>query len=138
MEWAHATLVRLSLSEETQVIAGLKRMKPASEEAQKLIDNAIEHLTKHSGRLDYASAKRGGYHIGSGAIESANKMICHGRLKRTGAWWYPTCANNVLKLRCARYNGTYDRVIELYRERHPITAVRRGKKRDTAGTPEKS
>jgi hypothetical protein len=132
-EWVHATLVRLSLSDQTQVIGGLKRMKPASEEAKKLIDNAIEHLTKHSGRLDYASARRGGYHIGSGAIESANKMICHGRLKRTGAWWYPTCANNILKLRCAKYNGTYDRVIELYRERHPITAVRPGKKRGSLG-----
>jgi hypothetical protein len=134
LEWVYATLVRLSLSEETQVIAGLKRMKPASGEARKLIDNAIEHLTKHSGRLDYASARRGGYHIGSGAMESANKMICHGRLKRTGAWWYPSCANNVLKLRCAKYNGTYDRVIELYRERHPITAVRPGKKRGSPST----
>jgi hypothetical protein len=81
LEWVHATLVRLSLSEETQIIAGLKRMKTASGEARKLIENAIEHLSKHSGRLDYASARLGGYHIGSGAIESANKMICHGRLK---------------------------------------------------------
>jgi hypothetical protein len=85
LEWVQATLVRLSLNEESHVIAGLKRMKPASTEAARLIDNAVVHLTKHSGRLDYASARRGGYHIGSGAIESANKMICHGRLKRTGA-----------------------------------------------------
>lgn len=134
LEWVYATLVRLSLGEVTRVIAGLKRMSPASDEARKLIDNAVEHLTKHSGRLDYASARRGGYHIGSGAIESANKMICHGRLKRTGAWWYPSCANNVLKLRCAKYNGTYDRVIELYRERNPITAVRTGKKRGSPTT----
>jgi Uncharacterised protein family (UPF0236) len=134
LEWVMATLVRLSLNEENQVIAGLQRMKPASAEAAKLIENAIVHLSKHSGRLDYASARRGGYHIGSGAIESANKMICHGRLKRTGAWWYPTCANNILKLRCAKYNGTYDRVMQLYRQRHPITAVRRSKKRDMSKT----
>lgn len=135
-EWVYATLVRLSLNEESQVIGGLKRMKPASAEAAKSIDNAIVHLTKHSNRLNYASAKRGGYHIGSGAMESANKMICHGRLKRTGAWWYPSCANNILKLRCAKYNGTYDRVMELYRQRHPIMAVRKSKKRGTSGTNE--
>jgi len=35
LEWFHATLVRLSLSEEIQVIAGLKRMKPASEGSTK-------------------------------------------------------------------------------------------------------
>lgn len=65
-------------------------------------------------------------------------MICHGRLKRAGAWWYPACANNILKLRCAKYNGTYDRVIELYRDRHPTTAIRRGKKQHTRAMPDQS
>jgi hypothetical protein len=134
LEWVQATLVRLSLNEESHVIAGLKRMKAASPEAAKLIDNAIVHLTKHSGRLNYASARRGGYHIGSGAIESANKMICHCRLKRSGAWWYPSHANNVLKLRCAKYNGTYDRAMGLYRQRHPISVSRRKRNPASPGT----
>jgi len=59
--------------------------------------------------------RRGGYHIGSGAIESANKLICHVRLKRPGAWWYPSNANNILKLRCAKYNGMYGKVMQLHR-----------------------
>ena len=96
LEWVQATLVRLSLNEETQVIAGLKRMKAVSHEAAKLIENAIVHLTRHSGRLHYASARRGGYHIGSGAIESANKMICHGRLK--------TDRSLVVSLSCQQYS----------------------------------
>ena len=50
------------------------------------------------------------------AIESANKFISHVRLKRSGAWWYISNANNILKLRCAKYNGTYDRIIQKYRE----------------------
>jgi hypothetical protein len=129
MEWVMATLVRLSLGEVSDVISELETMKPASSEASKLITNAIVHLKKHSGRVNYASARRGGYHIGSGAIESANKMICHGRLKRTGAWWYPSCANNILKLRCAKYNATFDRVMELHRQRHPVLAIRKSKKR---------
>ena len=134
LEWVQATLTRLSLNEESRVIAGLKRMKAASAEAAKLIENAVAHLTRHRGRLNYASAKLGGYHIGSGAIESANKMICHCRLKRSGAWWYPSCANNVLKLRCAKYNGVYDRVAGLYRRRHPISVCRRDKTRNSRGT----
>ncbi len=132
MEWVMATLVRLSLGEISDVISELETMKPTSAEASKLIAKAIIHLDKHSGRVNYASARRGGYHIGSGAIESANKMICHGRLKRTGAWWYPSCVNNILKLRCSKYNGTFDRVMELHRLRHPVPAIRKRKKRGTA------
>ena len=56
--------------------------------------------------------RRGGYHIGSGGIESSNKFIANVRLKRSGAWWYPTNANNILKLRCAKYNGTFDRIMK--------------------------
>ena len=52
----------------------------------------------------------------SGAIESANKCICQGRLKKSGAWWYITDSNNILKLRCAQFNGTYDRLIEKYKQ----------------------
>lgn len=66
--------------------------------------------------MDYGAAKRGGYHVGSGTIESANKFISHVRLKRSGAWWYITNANNILKLRCAKYNVTYDRIIQKYKE----------------------
>ena len=46
---------------------------------------------------------------------------------------FSSCANNILKLRCAKCNGTYDRVMELYRQRHPITAVRQKRKPDSSG-----
>jgi hypothetical protein len=116
-EWVEATLTRLFHNQKTQVLAGIKRMVPSSSEAEKKIATTLQYLSKHKGRLDYGAAKRGGYHIGSGAIESANKFIGHVRLKRSGAWWYPTKANNILKLRCAKYNGTYDKIMELYRQR---------------------
>lgn len=119
-EWADATLTRLFHSQKTHVLAGMKRMTPSSPEAQEQIKTTLQYLTKHKNRLDYGAAKRGGYHIGSGAIESANKFIGHVRLKRSGAWWYPSNANNILKLRCAKYNGTYDRVLELYRQRDQL------------------
>ena len=38
----------------------------------------------------------------------------HTRLKRSGAWWYIKYANNMLKIRCAKYNGTYDKIINKY------------------------
>ena len=101
-EWVEATLVRLF---HNQV------------EADGAITSLWNYLEEHQKRVDYGAARRGGYHIGSGAIESANKFIGHVRLKRSGAWWYRSFANNILKLRCAKYNGTYDRIIEKYKEK---------------------
>jgi hypothetical protein len=115
-QWVEATLTRLFNKRVDDVIKGLKRMDPSTALADKAIQDLIGYLTKHKDRVDYRGAKRGGYHIGSGAIESANKFIGHVRLKRSGAWCYITNANNILKLRCAKYNGTYDRMINQYME----------------------
>jgi len=114
-EWVGATFVRLFHNQVHDVIRGIKRMEPTSAEAKEKIKDVLRYLSNHKDKMDYGAAKRAGYHIGSGAIESANKFIGHTRLKRSGAWWYPTNANNVLKLRCAKFNGTYDRIIEKYK-----------------------
>ncbi len=34
------------------------------------------------------------------------------RLKRSAAWWYVAKANDILALRCAKYNGTFDRLFQ--------------------------
>ena len=61
-------------------------------------------------RVDYGSHRKGGYPIGSGAIESAHRFIGHVRLKRSGTWWYQENSNAILALRCALYNGTLNQV----------------------------
>ncbi len=54
--------------------------------------------------------------MGSGGIESSNKTICHVRLKRSGAW-YVEKTNQMLALRCAKYNGTFENLFLQYMER---------------------
>lgn len=116
-EWVEATLVRLFHNQVKAVMNGLMRMKAKTDDAAEKITSLRNYLFEHRKRVNYGAARRGGYHIGSGAIESADKFIGHVRLKRSGAWWYRSFANNILKLRCAKYNGTYDRIIEKYKER---------------------
>ena len=117
LEWVEATLTRLYLGKVGWVLGGLRRMQPASEEALKAIDNCWVYLHAQRDRTRYGKLRRGGYPIGSGGIESSNKFICHVRLKRSGAWWYEANSNEMLALRCAKYNGTFDRVFERYRRR---------------------
>jgi hypothetical protein len=116
-EWCEAALARLFWGEVHGVIWGLQRMKPTDAQAAAEIGKLLRFLQRHEERLDYRFARKGGYPMGSGGIESANKFICHVRLKRSGAWWYVTNANQMLALRCAKYNGTFDRIFERYRRR---------------------
>jgi hypothetical protein len=83
---------------------------PLNEQATHEIERTIVYLTNNQHRINYNAARKGGFPIGSGGIESVNKFICHVRLKRSGAWWYIPNGNYMLALRCAMYNGTFDRV----------------------------
>jgi hypothetical protein len=109
-EWIEATLTRLYMGKVGSVLGGLRRMQPTSEEAAKAIDNCWIYLGEHRSRTHYRKFRRGGYPLGSGGIESSNKCICHVRLKRSGAWWYEAKSNQMLALRCAKYNGTFHQV----------------------------
>jgi len=117
LQWVEATLTRLYLGKISAVLGGLKRMQGTSEEAQQAISNCWAFLHKHRGRTYYRQLRRGGYAVGSGGIESSNKFICHTRLKRSGAWWYEVNCNQMLALRCAKYNGTFDQVFVRHQER---------------------
>lgn len=115
-QWVEATVARLFLGQASDVVDELRRMKPVDTQAQEEIDDLIGYLSKRLGQVNYGSARRAGIPIGSGGIESANKFICHGRLKRSGAWWLEENSNSMLRIRCAIYNGTFEQVFEDYKQ----------------------
>jgi hypothetical protein len=51
------------------------------------IANLYTYITNNCGRIDYKLFKDNGYFIGSGAIESANKMVIQQRMKQSGMRW---------------------------------------------------
>jgi len=116
-EWIEATLTRLFSGEANGVLWGLERMKPKNAEAKREIDSLIGYLKENEDRVDYKFYRKGGYPLGSGGIESSNKTICHVRLKRSGAWWYVEKANQMLALRCAKYNGTFQKLFLQYMDK---------------------
>lgn len=113
-QWLEGTTARLFCNEGDGVVWGLQRMKPASPQAKIAIEDTLTYLSSRIQQVAYGSHRKGGYPLGSGAIESAHRFICHTRLKRSGAWWYQENSNQMLALRCARYNGTLERVFEKY------------------------
>ncbi len=114
LQWIEATMARLYYGEVSHVIGGLKRMQPKKADAKEDIRKLIGYLGNNAHRIDYEHHRRGGYAIGSGGIESANKFICHVRMKRSGAWWLKENGNGMLALRCAMVNGTLDDAFKRY------------------------
>ena len=116
LQWVEGTMCRLYFAEVSNVIGGLRRMKPKNGEAGEEIRKLIGYLDNNRERIHYKGDRIGRYPIGSGGIESANKFICHTRMKRSGAWWVKETGNEMLRIRCSIYNGTYDRVFEKYKK----------------------
>lgn len=116
--WIESTMARLNEGDVESVVWGLQRMTPANPVAASEIEKLITYLRNNAHRIDYKKMKRGQYPRGSGGIESANKFICHVRMKRSGAWWYVINGNDMLRLRCSIHNGTFDEVFKRYKALH--------------------
>ena len=117
-EWAEATLTRLCLNRLGATLGGLLRMTPRSPAAAETIRALSLYLAGQAERIGYDELRRRGLPRGSGGIESANKLICHVRLKRSGAWWLEANGNAMLRIRCALYNGTFTQIFEDYMAAH--------------------
>ena len=68
-------------------------------------DTTFGYLEKRLDQLQYADFLAAGYPIGSGAVESANKLVVEARLKGSGMHWARPNVNPMLALRtivCSR------------------------------------
>jgi len=61
--------------------------------------NLYNYINSNIDNIDYKDYEEQGYFIGSGAIESGNKIILQQRLKQAGMRWNVTTAQPVLTLR---------------------------------------
>jgi len=61
--------------------------------------NLYRYINNNINCIDYAKYESKGYFIGSGAIESSNKIVLQERLKRSGQRWNIPTAQNLVTLR---------------------------------------
>lgn len=64
-------------------------------------DEALGYLTKRRAQIAYAQFQAAGLPIGSGLVESANKLVVEARLKGSGMHWARSNVNPMLALRSA-------------------------------------
>ena len=75
--------------------------------------NLFGYITNNANNIDYAAYEKKGYFIGSGAIESGNKLILQDRLKRAGMRWNPKSAQSILTLKSKVESKIWTNDVEL-------------------------
>lgn len=68
----------------------------------------VEYLSKRVKQLDYPAFEAAGWPLGSGVVESANKVVMEGRLKGAGMRWAREHVNPMVALRTVVYSDRWD------------------------------
>jgi len=71
-------------------------------------DACLGYLERRLPQLDYPAFAAAGYPIGSGAVESANKVVVEARLKGAGMHWARDHVDPMLALRGSACSGRWD------------------------------
>ncbi|NQT83092.1 hypothetical protein HQ563_08715 [bacterium] len=68
----------------------------------------ITYLSNNRDRVDYPRYRDLGLPIGSGEVEARCKVLVQARCKQSGMRWSKRGAEQVLRVRCALRDGTFD------------------------------
>jgi len=95
--WAKDICDSLRASQYNQVLKELSSFK--GKKLNGCPVNLHGYISNNINHINYVEYEKKGYFIGSGAIESGNKIVLHDRLKRAGMRWNTATAQAMLTLR---------------------------------------
>ena len=99
-EWLPRQLHDLKHGQETAVLRELTQLRDravqagSGSEVLKDLETRLAYLEKRRTQLRYGDFRAAGYPIGSGAVESGNKLVTEARLKGAGMHWAPAHVNS--------------------------------------------
>jgi len=128
-EWLGVQLKELKHGDPEKVLNGLRGLRDgllAREGGQgdggalKLVTGSLEYLEKRRDQIRYAEFMAAGLPIGSGAVESGNKLVVEFRLKGSGMHWAREHVNPMVALRnvvCSdRWDEAWAQIVERLRQ----------------------
>lgn len=146
--WRKAQLTELKTGDPAAVLAELRRLRdtlttvgPAGvgAEALKVVMTNLEYFEKRRVQIDYAAFEQAGYPIGSGMVESGNKVVVEARMKGAGMHWAPAHVDPMVALRtiaCAdRWEEAWPQIVDQWRADSRAQAAARRVQRTTAAGP---
>jgi hypothetical protein len=106
--WLDAQRHELRHGSSERVLAGLSQLGGKDEASREVIRHQVEYFEKRREMVRYAEFERAGYPIGSGSVESANKLVVEARLKQAGMHWAPVHVNPMAALRNVACNERWE------------------------------
>ena len=97
-KWLEQQLHQLKHEGPTKVLATLDQLQSEHPDLEILSDN-LAYLQKRKAHMQYPTFQAQGLPIGSGAVESAHKVVVQPRLKGAGMHWTPDNVNPMVALR---------------------------------------
>ncbi len=110
-EWFAIAREKIKNGKVASVIAEIREeisVKELPDETRKILENLIVYLETHTEHMSYDKFKAMGFPIGSGMVESTCKWLIQQRFKGVGMRWSEQGFNNLLHLRLAWVNETFD------------------------------
>jgi hypothetical protein len=105
--WVDQKLGALLTNRVGEVLRALKRMRPWKKPLCDALTQLIGYVERNRTRIRYQEPWQCGLAVGSGAVEGACKHVIQSRFKRAGMRWKSPGFLNVLALRIAKLNGTF-------------------------------
>ena len=103
--WAEAAIDKIEKGEVQEILGQL----PKNEKLPAGVVNLRTYITNNIDKINYPEYKNKGYFVGSGAIESANKVVVQRRLKQAGMRWSVSGAQAILTLRAKVESNLWDK-----------------------------
>jgi len=105
--WWQAQMQQLKEEGPAPLLAELRGLCEAQPQGSVLGDS-LAYLQKREGQMHYPTYQADGWPLGSGIVESANKLLVEDRLKGSGMHWAADHVNPLLGLRTIVFNDRWD------------------------------
>jgi hypothetical protein len=136
--WLIPHLHRLKHDGPRDVLADLQALTRAHPDRPELADH-LAYLQKREAQMQYPAFQAAGWPIGSGVVESGNKLVVEARLKGSGMHWARSHINPMLALRnivCNdRWEEAWPQIVVYLRQRDAARRTARQQTRRAARAP---
>ncbi len=143
--WLSEQLTELKTGDSAQVLADLGQVRDGlavgtqaqvDPTALRVVTSNLEYFEKRREQIRYREFEQAGYPIGSGIVESGNKLVVEARMKGAGMHWAPKNVDPMVALRtvaCAdRWEEAWPQISKRLRERAQEHAAQRRARRQAA------